>query len=67
VHSCGQVLVVKSTASETVRRGQRGWVIAVLDDRERYPLKDLPPGVIYSVEFEDGEAVDMHEDDLESQ
>jgi hypothetical protein len=57
---------IKGTATTAERRGQPGSVIAILEDRTRWPLKQFEPGVIYSVEFADGIAIDIHEEDLES-
>lgn len=49
------------------RRGARGWVIAVkTEDKQKGSyFNRFPAGTIYSVEFEDGEAIDVHESDLE--
>lgn len=35
------------------------------NEREGEYLKKFPPGVIYSVEYEDGNSVDIHEENLE--
>jgi hypothetical protein len=59
------IVKAKPTADKKARPGERAWVIAVLENRTHSPLKQFPPGVIYSVEFEDGEATEVHEDDLE--
>lgn len=59
------IVKAKLTADKKARPGERAWVIAVLENRSHFPLKQFAPGVVYSVEFEDGEAVDVHEDDLE--
>lgn len=59
--------IVKATkaAGQSARPGEKAWVVAVLENRVHFPLKHFKPGVIYTVEFEDGEAVEVHEDDLE--
>jgi hypothetical protein len=58
--------VVKIKGNTSAERcGEQAWVIAILEDRTRWPLKEFGPGVIYSVEFEDGVAIDIHEDELE--
>lgn len=59
------IVLVRDTASIAERRGQRAWVVGIFDDRNRYPLKQFSLGVVYTVEFEDGDAIDIHEDDLE--
>jgi hypothetical protein len=60
------ILKVRDTAKAAERRGEKAWVVGVIDDRARYPLEKFPPGVVYTVEFEDGEAIDIHEDDLDA-
>jgi hypothetical protein len=59
------IVKARSTADAKFRPGERAWVIAVLDNRVHNPFVRFPPGVMYTVEFEDGEAVDVHEDYLE--
>jgi len=59
------IVKAKSTANSLARPGQRAWVVAVVADRVNFPLLQFPPGVVYSIEFEDGQAIDIHEDDLE--
>ena len=49
----------------SANRTDTAWVVAVIEDRQRFPLSQFPSGVVYSIEFEDGTAVDVHEDDLE--
>jgi hypothetical protein len=44
------------------RVGERGWVFAVSESQDREPF---PAGTIYGIEFEDGDALEAHEDDLE--
>ena len=59
--------IVKLNDGSAVGPSQSGraWVIGIVTDRERFPLSHLQPGVVYSIEFEDGRAMDVHEDDLE--
>jgi hypothetical protein len=59
------IVRIRETAPTVERRGQKAWVIAVIEDRNQFPLKQFPPGVIYSVEFEGGDAIDVHESDLD--
>jgi hypothetical protein len=35
------------------------------EERARIPFPTLPPGTVYTVEFEGGDAMDLHEDHLE--
>jgi hypothetical protein len=59
------IVRAKPTADRRARPGERAWVVAVLENREQFPLKQFPVGIIYSIEFEDGNAIDVHENDLE--
>jgi hypothetical protein len=59
------IVKLKDGSAAKPDQSGRAWVIAILTDRTRFPLPHLPPGVVYSIEFEDGSAVDVHEDDLE--
>ena len=43
------------------RPAEKGVIVAIISDRTRWPLGEFPPGVVYSVEFEDGVAIDLHE------
>ncbi len=39
-------------------------VIAVTEDRVRWPYPQFPSGVVYTIEFEGGEAIDVHESSI---
>jgi hypothetical protein len=58
------IVKIKETSKSTTRTSERAWVVAVVEDRIHFPLRRFPAGVVYSVEFEKGDAVDVHEDDL---
>jgi hypothetical protein len=59
------IVKAKPMAEPKARPGEQAWVVAVLENRIHSPLKQFPPGVVYTVEFEDGDAINVHEDDLE--
>jgi hypothetical protein len=63
--SYDDIVKIKVDARTAAKRLGRAWVIAVMDDRQRFPLSHLPPGTVYSIEFQDGSAIDVHENDLE--
>lgn len=42
-----------------------GWVVGVFDDRPGGYFDQFPPGTIYSIEFEDGSSVEVHESMLD--
>ncbi len=58
------IVKARPIADKKLRPGTRAWVVGVLEDRTHFPLEQFTPGVVYTVEFEDGEAVNVHEDDL---
>jgi hypothetical protein len=55
------IIVLRDTARAIERRGGKAWIIAVLEDRVRFPLSQFPPGVVYSVAFEGGDAIAVHQ------
>jgi hypothetical protein len=61
------IVRVASDAPSEKRPGQRAWVIAVFPEghRLREALDPLPTGTVYSVEFEGGDAIEVHESHLE--
>lgn len=58
------IVVVGNTAPKEFRPGEKAWVVGVFSDRSKDKFSWLPPGVVYLVEFEDGEAIDVNEDFL---
>jgi hypothetical protein len=44
--------------------GKGASVIAIFDDRERWVFPELPEGIVYSIEFENGDAIDVHEGEI---
>ncbi|WP_144436619.1 hypothetical protein [Lysobacter antibioticus] len=61
------VVRIVETADESLRPGSVGWVVGVFEERPvgSY-FSQFPPGVVYTVEYEDGEAKEVHEDFLEA-
>jgi hypothetical protein len=58
---------IKGTAPSPLRPGEIVSVTMVFlpEDRRGPYFERFPPGVVYSVEYETGESVDVHEDFLE--
>lgn len=48
------------------RPGERAWVVGVFEDRPGKYFDAFPPGVVYSIEFEDGSSIEVNESLLES-
>lgn len=59
------IVKVVAHASEALRPGKRAWIVGVFDDRPDSYFDKFPPGTVYSIEFEDGSSVEIHESDLE--
>jgi hypothetical protein len=47
------------------RIGERASVFSVTTDRETFNRPQFPRRVIYGIEFEDGDSIEVHENDLE--
>jgi hypothetical protein len=60
------IVQARGSAEANFRPGERAWIIAVLEDRSLYPFPSFPPGAVYTVEFEDGDALDVPEDYLQA-
>lgn len=58
--------VVRVSEGLTSEKGRKGWVIAVFadDDRPGDGFSHFAPGVVYTIEFEDGVTKEVHEKKL---
>jgi hypothetical protein len=63
----GSPVLVRKDAPDRLRPGQPASVFGVFfpQDRKGSHFDQFAPGVVYSIEYEDGEAADIHEDFLE--
>ncbi|MGN6223066.1 hypothetical protein [Pseudoxanthomonas sp.] len=60
------IVRVIPSAEKRLRPGAIAWVIGVFEERPAGEhFARFPAGVIYTIEYEDGEAVDIHESELE--
>jgi hypothetical protein len=58
---------VSVNADVSIRPGAEAWVVGVLGERPDSPyFASFPLGVIYTIEYADGESVDVHESSLEA-
>ena len=57
------IVRVKVVAPPEMHPGERAWVIGVTTEHERRGrhFEQFPAGTVYLVEFEGGEAIDIHE------
>jgi hypothetical protein len=62
------IVRAKQASLPMLRSGEKAWVVGVVEAEKRKGsyFDQFPPGVIYTIEFEDGASIDAHEDDLES-
>jgi len=63
----GDIVLVKSEAPAEMRPGQKAWVIGITTEHEKSGshFGQFPAGTVYLIEFEGGEALDIHESMLE--
>jgi hypothetical protein len=59
------IVRLRASAAHPQRTASKAWIVAVMPDRTDMTLSRFPAGAVYTVEFEDGIAIDIHEDDLE--
>jgi len=53
-------------APQQYRPGAKASVIGIITVRRGKYFESFPPGMLYTIEFEDGEAIDIHESLLEA-
>jgi hypothetical protein len=58
--------VVRVSEGSARKKGRKGWVIAIFSDDNRPGMSfaHFAPGVVYTIEFEDGATEEVHEKDL---
>jgi len=61
------IVMVSLTASERLRPGAKAWVVGVTaeDERRGAYYETFRPGNVYTIEFDDGASVDIHEDEID--
>lgn len=55
------IVCIVDGAPAHLRLGCRAWIVGIVEERRRAYFASFPPGVVYTVEFEDGDSVDVHE------
>ena len=60
------IVYIDAAAPSEMRPGAKAWVVGITAEQERHGsyFKQFPSGIVYLVEFEDGYALDFHEDML---
>jgi len=61
------IVRVRSDAQQKFRPGERAWIVGVIaqDKRIGSHYEQFPPGTIYTIEFEDGDSIDIQEEAIE--
>ena len=59
------IVTIRKDAPPKFRPGEKAWIVGVFTDRDRYKFEEFPPGTVYMIEFEGGDAVDVHDSLLE--
>jgi hypothetical protein len=59
------VVKVREDAPKELRPGNTAWVVGVFETRPGKYFDIFPEGVVYTIEFEDGNAIEIHESNLD--
>lgn len=61
------IVRVCSDAQQDLRPGERAWIVGVTTEDKRIGshYEQFAPGAVYTIEFEDGDSIDIHESNLE--
>jgi hypothetical protein len=59
------IVRVRANSRTELTSPKKAWVVGVFEKSLGAYFDKFPPGVVYTVEFEDGFATEVHEDELE--
>lgn len=59
------IVTAIKTAPASTRPGSKAWVVGVLETPRGELLSAFPEGVVYVIEFEDGNSTEINESHLE--
>lgn len=59
------IVKVRSSAINGLHSGKKAWIVGIFETRPGPYFDKFPEGVVYSIEFEDGTSMEIHEKDLE--
>jgi hypothetical protein len=63
--SYDDVVRVRTSANTGLRPGAKAWVVGIFETRLGPYFDRFPEGIVYTIEFEDGSSIEIHEEDLE--
>lgn len=55
------IVRVSLLAPSNMRPGKKAWIVGVFEEKMGPYFDQFPPGTIYSIEFEDGSSLEVHE------
>jgi len=55
------IVIIGPEATPESRPGAKAWVVGVFTMHPGHYFKNFPEGTVYSVEFEDGTSIEIHE------
>ena len=60
------IVYVRPEANIGSRAGKRAWIVGIFEKRPEGGYFDqFPTGVVYTLEFEDGSSIEVHEGNLQ--
>lgn len=59
------IVRVRANSCTKLTLPKKAWVVGVFEESLGAYFDKFPPGVVYTVEFEDGSAMEVHEGELE--
>ena len=59
------IVKVRESANTNYRVGAKAWIVGIFETRPGKYFDKFPEGIIYTIEFEDGTSIEIHEADLE--
>ncbi|MBK8970952.1 MAG: hypothetical protein IPM37_06115 [Hahellaceae bacterium] len=59
------IVKVSPSAPRSARPGSKAWVVGIFETRRGDLLDSFPDGVVYTIEFEDGQSTEVHESNLD--
>lgn len=65
IFNYNDVVRVRKNANPELRPGAKAWIIGVFETRPGKYFDKFPEGIVYSIEFEDGSSIEIHEEDLQ--
>ncbi|MFI3221185.1 MAG: hypothetical protein QX189_19035 [Methylococcales bacterium] len=60
------IVKVREDADSTLRPNAKAWIVGVFETRLGNFFDRFPEGIVYSIEFEDGYSIEIHETDLQN-